>query len=450
MFLRVLVGSLTALAAWAILEPSAPKDLSTSAWDSWELSFILALGVLVGGGIGGVNGLLTGGKVHIFRGLALGAVFGAVGISIGYKLGILISALAVGANWAASGNIVFMIVGRLLALTPMGAMLGFGIGASTLSAKRAKHGLIGGALGGLIGAGVFDIVGQVIGGAVLMAKGVQPGAQAEVGQLSRALYAIALGAGIALFISLVENMAKSAWVRMRLGRNEGREWPIYGDTTTLGRSEAANIPIFGDPAIQPFHAAIVRQPGGYMIVDNGGGVLLNGQPVAQAPIYSGANIQIGQTILEFITKDGAVPLRPADMAGYRGYPMQPAPAPYPQPTQPAAALQPTVIAPAPAMSMPTQAAPAVPTLVAMDGPLMGQRFAIAQSTELGRESTAIPLSFDSSASRRHASVAPAPGGLAVNDLGSTNGVFVNGQRVQSALVPPGGTLKIGSTTFLVE
>jgi pSer/pThr/pTyr-binding forkhead associated (FHA) protein len=89
-------------------------------------------------------------------------------------------------------------------------------------------------------------------------------------------------------------------------------------------------------------------------------------------------------------------------------------------------------------------------LVAIDGPLLGQRFAVNGSIEVGRECPAIPMSFDAGASRRHAVLQPGVGGLAVTDLGSTNGTFLNGQRVSQATAGPGDMLKLGSTTFRVE
>jgi len=44
--------------------------------------------------------------------------------------------------------------------------------------------------------------------------------------------------------------------------------------------------------------------------------------------------------------------------------------------------------------------------------LAGQRFPIFAPTEIGRDVPGIPVAFDTSMSRRHASLAPGPGGLA--------------------------------------
>jgi pSer/pThr/pTyr-binding forkhead associated (FHA) protein len=47
-------------------------------------------------------------------------------------------------------------------------------------------------------------------------------------------------------------------------------------------------------------------------------------------------------------------------------------------------------------------------------------------------------------SRVHCRLTVLPGGeLEIKDLGSTNGTFVNGERVETARVAPGDTLKVG-------
>jgi len=61
---------------------------------------------------------------------------------------------------------------------------------------------------------------------------------------------------------------------------------------------------------------------------------------------------------------------------------------------------------------------------------------------------------DPGVSRRHAEIRVAPGDtvpqVSVVDLGSTNGMQVNGSRVQQAMLGEGATIKIGSTTMTVH
>ena len=53
-------------------------------------------------------------------------------------------------------------------------------------------------------------------------------------------------------------------------------------------------------------------------------------------------------------------------------------------------------------------------------------------------------------SRRHAAVKLEPRGLSVEDLGSANGTFVNGQRVQQAMLRPGDIVMVGGVAIRVD
>jgi FHA domain len=57
---------------------------------------------------------------------------------------------------------------------------------------------------------------------------------------------------------------------------------------------------------------------------------------------------------------------------------------------------------------------------------------------------------DDSVSSRHAMVFCDEAGLTVLDLGSTNGTFVNGERVTSADLDVGDVLRVGETRFAVS
>lgn len=79
------------------------------------------------------------------------------------------------------------------------------------------------------------------------------------------------------------------------------------------------------------------------------------------------------------------------------------------------------------MGAPEQAWPA---LVVTSGPQRGQSFTIADgAVVLGRETTAELVLDGSMVSRRHARLRSAGGQVLLEDLGSTNGTFVNGDRL---------------------
>jgi pSer/pThr/pTyr-binding forkhead associated (FHA) protein len=77
----------------------------------------------------------------------------------------------------------------------------------------------------------------------------------------------------------------------------------------------------------------------------------------------------------------------------------------------------------------------------------GQTIDLAAPTTVGRdEQSGIRLDRDEFASALHARIEPRPDGAWVEDLGSTNGTFVNEQRlVAPAMLTPGDKIRVGTT-----
>ncbi|MBI5535229.1 MAG: sigma-54-dependent Fis family transcriptional regulator [Deltaproteobacteria bacterium] len=76
--------------------------------------------------------------------------------------------------------------------------------------------------------------------------------------------------------------------------------------------------------------------------------------------------------------------------------------------------------------------------------------AIRSPCRLGRDEYVALRLDDGQASREHAEVAPADGGLWVTDLGSRNGTFIDGQKLTArVLAPIGSTLRCGKTLLRV-
>ncbi len=75
-----------------------------------------------------------------------------------------------------------------------------------------------------------------------------------------------------------------------------------------------------------------------------------------------------------------------------------------------------------------------PLLIAQAGPLEGERWKITSVLILGRDSDCdiiIPLR---QVSRHHTRITPGPEGAFVEDLGSKNGTYINGQLVQEPII----------------
>lgn len=427
-FFMMLASGVAAAAGWAIAEPFS-RGLVGEAWTRWEIAFSALIGAAIGGALGGISGYAQGSRIHALRGLGLGILLGAIGGYIGLQIGGGLANALFGGIFAQQGvgfgdqNIAKLTIARTLVFVPFGACIGLMYGLGSRSWPRAVQGAIGGAIGGAVGGFVFDSIATTIGAAVLAMRGQQAG---EVGFLSRGVASVSMGAAIGLFTGIVEAVSKKAWIRLELGRNEGKEWIVDAPRTFLGRSETAHVPLFGDPNVMPMHACISRERGQYRLLDGGSqmGIGVNGIRVPEATLNHGDVINIGSFQLRFLLRN------PRPMAVQQQPDIQ-------RPSQPVAA--------------PLPQKPAAFRLLALDGPMSGTRldFGLGESVA-GRESDWLNLSFDTSASRKHAAFLAGPTGVHVRDLGSTNGTIVNGVRVQEMMLRAGDTVRIGSTTFRVE
>ncbi len=80
-------------------------------------------------------------------------------------------------------------------------------------------------------------------------------------------------------------------------------------------------------------------------------------------------------------------------------------------------------------------------------PSQGAEHAVAQGTTIGREGCDITLG-DPDVSRRHAEIQVSSGDILISDLGSTNGTFVNGERIdQPRTLRDGDEVRIGAVVW---
>ena len=93
-------------------------------------------------------------------------------------------------------------------------------------------------------------------------------------------------------------------------------------------------------------------------------------------------------------------------------------------------------------------------LVVVGGPGLrkGATLEVAARTTVGRDAASgIPLDGDEYASARHAQLEPDLDRVWVEDLGSTNGTFVNGERISARrALEPGDVLRVGETELRLE
>jgi len=225
-------------------------------------------------------------------------------------------------------------------------------------------------------------------------------------------------------------------VRLVISDNEGSTTvvPLLRDEVTIGRKEGNTIRLT-ERNISRRHVQLVRVGGVYKLrdLDSYNGVLVNGRKVeGEAPINNGDQIQLGDyTILV----EEEVSARPAAQS------QQPAAA---VPAASAAAQLP------PEPSVLNSRRPAVPArLVMLTQPASGAEFVLPsdRSARLGRsDEVDCPINHRS-VSREHAEIKPHGESFVIEDLGSANGVTVNGRPVKSVELSSGDIIELGQVVF---
>jgi pSer/pThr/pTyr-binding forkhead associated (FHA) protein len=457
---RAFLCAVAALVGWVVTEPFMPTAINDPGWPAAELRMTFAVTAAIGIAGGVAQGWQRGGKRNILLGAAFGFLFGAIGGMLGNWIGgALVSGLFETNPFVEPGTNPVKIMARVIAFTPHGLLLGAAVGAVQFNKRTLLSGALGGLFAGAIAGLIFDFVSFSMMGLV---SAIRSGD--EIGMSGRAVLWLALGLFIGGFTALFDQISRRAWVRLILGKNEGKEWPVDAQETFVGRDERAHVPLFGDPQVAAMQAVIQKQGHHYWLADAAGNGLtrLNGQPVPQAELKPGDKIGVGRFELEFQVRSGEA--QKMTEGRPQGQPVGGGPSapqinqaaysqPQAQPQHPQAPIQP---GPAGNMAQPqTQtampgAAPSALTLVVIDGPMTGQRFPVQGPLELGREAAGVQLGYDKMASRRHAKVEPGGNELFVSDLGSTNGTFLNDKPVQQGSARPGDVLRVGSTSFRVE
>src|SRR5436190_9549681 len=92
----------------------------------------------------------------------------------------------------------------------------------------------------------------------------------------------------------------------------------------------------------------------------------------------------------------------------------------------------------------------MPFLIVRSGPRAGERIELVGELVVGRENADVTVN-DEEVSRRHLAVRPHEDGVELEDLGSTNGTFVDGARL-SAVVVVSSTARVilGETELEIE
>lgn len=246
----------------------------------WSGVIALFIGLLMGIG----EGIFYGSKNKAL-------IYGAIGAGVALVMGIISGNLAqwMYASWLPDDPSDF--VSSLVRGVGWGIM-GLGVGAAIGLIKPEKRRILfcslGGIVGAFIGGFIFNYIMKFVSNDIV----------------ARAIGIIVMGALIGIGVGLLEQFAKSAWLKVVRGEFEGKEFLVFAGTTSIGNNGSNMIVLFKDKLVEEHHCDIVQDGGKYLIVNRSKqmGTLVNGNPVEKQYLQHGDSITVGNSVLVFNTK----------------------------------------------------------------------------------------------------------------------------------------------------
>jgi hypothetical protein len=220
---------------------------------------------------------------------------GALGAGLGLLGGVVVSLFvdrlyqaAAGSHPSDSSNFTFRdVIARMLAWGVLGLFLTIGPGVLLRNQRKLIIGAAGGLIGGVLGGMLFDPIGYFAGA-----------------QVSRLIALMAIGGLAGVATGLIENVAKTGWLRVTRGFIAGKQFILYRNPTYIGSAPDSQIYLFRDPHVGRRHAALHLVPGGVEIEDLplGAETRVNGTPVSRLRLRNGDQIEIGSSTFLFQEK----------------------------------------------------------------------------------------------------------------------------------------------------
>ncbi len=247
---------------------------------------------------------------------------------------------------------------------------------------------------------------------------------------------------------------------------DGREYVLTGASLLFGREAGCDVVVPGKD-VSRRHAEIVQTPKGYLLVDSStNGTFVNEERVQGQRILARADmIRLGDEQFRFYADVGVATAGPPPSPG----PVDSPPPAAPLPSTPRAAGAPGPVAPpagagdrlrhtvhgmeaaVPPGARPPASGPLASFLV-RSGVLTGQRLAVKTPiVNVGRADYNDVVVPDPSVSTSHAKLQRREGVWVLVDLDSTNGTFVDGERVKGeAPLAPGAMVRLGDVQLVFE
>lgn len=242
------------------------------------------IALLIGLSLGLGEGIFYGSKLNAIKYSAIGAGVSLVIGTISGYLAQWMYASMLGDNPSKLAAAAI----RALGWSIMGIGIGLSVGLIKPELKRIISCTIGGFAGAFIGGFLFNYVCDII-----------PNDFA-----ARGIAIVIMGVLIGVGVGLLEQFAKSAWLKVIRGEFEGKEYLVFPGTTSIGNNSKNTIVLFKDKLVAPHHCDIVMEGSKYVAVDCGTpmGTVINGIRVNRHVLRRGDSIAIGNSVLVFYTK----------------------------------------------------------------------------------------------------------------------------------------------------
>lgn len=166
---------------------------------------------------------------------------------------------------------------RAIAWAVFGVAGGLIYGLVGKSSKKAKYGVIGGALGAFLGGLSFDPIALLV----------------HQGTLSRAFGIAVLGLATGAAMGFVESALKDRWLYVSAGPLAGKQFILYKPATTIGSDQTNDIYLFKDNNIAPLHA-VIELRGAQASLRAHAPVFVSGVPVQSRILLAGDILYIGR------------------------------------------------------------------------------------------------------------------------------------------------------------
>lgn len=214
------------------------------------------------------------------RGACVGAVGGFVSGYVGQIVYGSMLPSATDANFMTRA-----IAARAVAWAIFGLGLGGGL-AYRVNARKATHGLVGGAAGGFVGGAIFQLLDFAT-----PFIGLDP--------IIRVIGTTITGAGIGVGIKLIERWRRTSWLTILNGPLKGKEIILYSTSTTVGADHRCDVVLIRDSRAAPQHAIISCDQQRTSVRAAGSQVLVNGIDVSSQDLFDGDRVLVGQTVFEY-------------------------------------------------------------------------------------------------------------------------------------------------------